>query len=124
MHEATARSEGTVHQEVVTGSHRLLSDLPAADGGGDRGPAPSDLLVSALASCSAMTMRLYANRKKWPVGTIEVRVRLEGETLHKSVHLTGALDAEQRKRLFEIAGRCPVHKAISTPYRIVDTLAP
>jgi putative redox protein len=123
MHEATARSKGTVHQEVVTGSHRLVADVPPPEGG-DAGPAPGDLLVAALASCAAMTMRLYANRKGWPVETIEVHVRHEGETLHKTVRLTGPLDGEQRKRLLEIAGRCPVHKAISTPHRIVDTLAP
>jgi len=123
MHEATARSIGTVHQEVTTGSHRFVSDVPPPEGG-DAGPAPSDLLVAALASCSAMTMRLYANRKKWPVERIEVTVRLEGDEMHKTVHLSGPLDAEQRKRLFEIAGRCPVHKAIATPYRIVDNLAP
>jgi putative redox protein len=104
---------------VAVGPHLLAADEPAAAGGGDAGPAPFELLAAALGACTTMTLRMYADRKGWPLREVAVtveRVRREGAApenlLRRRVRLEGDLDAGQRARLLEIAGKCPVHRAL------------
>lgn len=121
----TPPDEGRV--TVVTGSdgyrtegqvrgHRFLVDEPVHVGGTDEGPSPFELLWASLASCTTITLRMYADRKKWPLEDIQVRIRhaREGGRDHvvRELRLEGPLDAEQRQRLVEIADRCPVHRTL------------
>ncbi|MDB5618833.1 bifunctional alpha/beta hydrolase/OsmC family protein [Tardiphaga sp.] len=124
-------------QQIVIGPHRLIADEPLASGGADTGPGPYDLLLSALGACTAMTMRLYADRKALPMD--RVRVTLKHAKIHakdcadcetkdgmldqieRVIAIDGALDAEQRSRLMEIADKCPVHKTLTSEIRIVTT---
>ena len=89
------------------------------------GPSPHDLLSAGLAECTALTLRLYADRKAWPLERVEVEVRHEvhpearpRDVFRRTVKLIGALDAEQKQRLLEIADRCPVHRTLTTGSRI------
>src|SRR5688500_10009649 len=108
---------GKFAQDIEVGSHRLRADEPAEMGGGDTGPAPHELLLAALGSCTAMTLKVYAERKGWPLR--DVRVRLHGAhadgafTITRQLIIDGELDAEQRQRLIEIADKCPVHKTLA-----------
>jgi putative redox protein len=116
---------GALAQQVTIGSHTIRGDEPVDNGGADSGPAPHELLLSALGTCSAMTIRAYAARKGWMVR--DVQVRLTGGTtggrfvISKQVTLDGELDDSQRARLLEIADRCPVHRTLSGPVDIVTT---
>jgi len=104
-------------QEIAIGAHRLRADEPAADGGTDTGPEPHELLLAALGSCTSMTLKAYSARKGWPLR--DVRVKLSGGAadgkyvITREISLAGDLDAEQRKRLLEIANKCPVHKTLT-----------
>lgn len=107
--------------EVRMAGHRVTADEPSDEGGTDRGPTPSDLLLGALASCTAITLRMYADRKEWPLDTARVDVlwdraeekRGDAKAIRRVLHLTGELDEEQRQRLTEIAERCPVHRTLA-----------
>lgn len=116
---ATARRrEGFVHDVEIEARHRLVVDEPEAAGGTDAGPAPSRLVAAGLASCTAITMEMYADRKGWELGNVEVDVDMEIEghaprAFAVTVHLPEDLDAEQRRRLLTIAGKCPVHKTLA-----------
>lgn len=117
---------GTVpyRTEITVRQHALTVDEPSELGGGDAGPTPFDLVCAALASCTTITVRMYADRKGWPLEAIEVRAgharvpaggdapssQVDRFTL--SVSLVGDLDEPQRGRLLEIAGRCPVHRML------------
>jgi putative redox protein len=130
------RGAGGVPQEIEIGRHRLRADEPVAEGGDDSGPTPYQLLLAALGSCISMTVSLYAKRKGWPLEGVEVRLRhhkihaadcAECETregkidrIIRDVRLEGALDDEQRSRLLEIAGRCPVGRTLASELHIVD----
>ena len=125
-------------QEVRVGKHSLLADEPERDGGTDRGPTPYDYLLISLGSCTTMTLRLYADRKKWPLESIDVE--LEHGKVHakdcrdcetttgkidrivKRIRLGGPLDEEQRQRLLEIADRCPVHRTLKSEIHIESVL--
>ncbi|MEM9705080.1 MAG: alpha/beta fold hydrolase [Pseudomonadota bacterium] len=107
----------------------VVIDGAPADGGNGLGPNPSRTVEGALAACSAMTMRLYADRKGWRLSGARVQVRrAPGEDSHvasrleKSIVLEGDLDDGQRSRLFEIAGKCPVHRMLSEPVEIISSL--
>jgi len=93
------------------GTHALVSDEPAARGGGDTGPAPYELLLGALGSCTAITLRMYADHKGWSVEEIDVALFLHGQgatlNIERVLTITGA-DAEQSARLAEIAEKTPV----------------
>ena len=97
---------------ITTGHHRLLADEGRALGGKDVGPGPYELLTSALAACTVITLRMYAERKQWPVAAVHADVSFvrEGEQQHIDRVLTieGGVDAEQKKRMAEIAERTPV----------------
>ncbi|HEY2243019.1 MAG TPA: bifunctional alpha/beta hydrolase/OsmC family protein [Xanthobacteraceae bacterium] len=122
--------QGTFQQEIVAGAHRFLADEPVAAGGLDSGPGPYDLLLAALGACTSMTLRLYADRKQLPLTRTRVRLRhsriyaadcaacetKEGmlDRIDRIINLEGELDAEQRKRLLEIADKCPVHRTLTS----------
>ena len=138
MVEETGRSR--FQQRITAGGHTIIADEPVAVGGMDTGFGPYDLLLAALGACSAMTVRLYAERKNWPLDRVRVQLRhsrvhasdcadceTRGDThideIEKRITLNGALDAEQRARLLEIAGRCPVHRTLESEIKIRSTAA-
>ena len=97
--------------EITVGDHQLLSDEPPALGGGAAGPAPYDLLLASLGACTAITLRMVADRKAWPLEAVEVGLHLSGQhpdrRIDRTLKITG-LDAEQAARLADIAERTPV----------------
>ena len=103
--------------------HRWLADEPEEAGGDDTGPQPGELLLSSLGACTAITVKMYANRKKWPLEDISIEVRFNSEAkpdplttvIDMEIHLRGNLTAEQQARLIQIAQSCPVHKVLSNP---------
>jgi putative redox protein len=109
---------------LKVGPHTFTAD-EAEDGGEDLGPAPFELLGSALAACTSMTLRGYAQRKSWPLERVEVTIEQEktpeAHKLKRTVALFGPLDAEQKQRLLDIANKCPVHKALTGKIEISTT---
>jgi uncharacterized OsmC-like protein/alpha-beta hydrolase superfamily lysophospholipase len=121
---------GKFQQEILSGPHRFLADEPVKVGGLDSGPGPYDLLLAGLGACTSMTLRLYADGKKLPLKRVSVRLThnkihaedcLNCETkegmvdrIDRGITFEGALDAEQRKRLLEIADKCPVHRTLKS----------
>lgn len=117
MATATARiSDAHWVTTITTGRHELTADEPERNGGGDVGPAPFDLLLASLGACTAMTLKMYAEHKEWPLEAVEVRLHYHGgETpprIERVLVLAGALDDAQRARLADIAERTPVTLAI------------
>ena len=115
---------------ITAGPARFVADEPSALGGLDLGPTPHDLVGAGLAACTSQTLRLYAKRKGWPLGAVEVRVSHRRDISAKPVDifdrwitLGGQLDEEQRQRLLEIAELCPVHKLLTAGAAIVTTLS-
>jgi uncharacterized OsmC-like protein/alpha/beta superfamily hydrolase len=108
--------------EVVAGNHKLIADEPEDLGGNDFGPAPYDFVMSGLGACTAMTLRMYANRKQWDLEKVVVHLDHTKELIEnkkvdiftRDIQLFGELDATQKERLIEIANKCPVHKTLST----------
>ena len=105
---------------ITAGPARFVADEPVALGGLDLGPTPHDLVSAGLAACTTQTLRLYAKRKGWPLGPVEVKVSHRRDITVKPVDifdrvitLNGVLDEEQRQRLLEIAEVCPVHKLLA-----------
>ncbi len=105
---------------ITAGPARFVADEPVALGGLDLGPTPHDLVSAGLAACTTQTLRLYAKRKGWPLGPVEVKVSHRRDITVKPVDifdrvitLNGVLDEEQRQRLLEIAELCPVHKLLA-----------
>lgn len=112
---------------IQAGRHTLTADEPSASGGQDSGPAPSDLLAAALASCTAITLRMYADRKQWPLAAAHVTVdskRSEDKStsMERVLELEGALTDEQRARLADIAERTPVTLVIKAGAAVRTTL--
>lgn len=117
--------------------HHLVSDEPPDLGGQERGPNPYDLLLAALGACTAMTVRMYANLKKWPLEGMSVRLRharihakdcedcetKEGmvDRIEREIQFSGPLSSEQLDRLMEIANKCPVHRTLSSETKIPTT---
>ena len=105
--------------ELKTSIHTLYADEPTEAGGKDTGPTPGDLLRMSLASCTAITLRMYADRKKWDVEEIEVTVSNERDqhktTFQCDISVRGNIDEIQRARMLEIAKACPVHKVLKNP---------
>ena len=116
------KGKGPLQQVVNIGRHALLSDAPEAFGGEDSGPEPHDLLAAALASCTALTVTMYARRKGMPLDDVRVRIGHGQEdgayVFHRHIEFVGALGEEERGRLLEIANTCPVHKTLSGSIRI------
>jgi putative redox protein len=112
------RVEGYAHDVELDGSHDLRADEPAEKGGTDTGPRPTELLAASLASCVAITIEMYADRKGWDLGQVEVDVEVGFEgpvpvSFDVGVKLPAELDDEQRRRLLVVATKCPVHKALA-----------
>lgn len=133
--EAASRGEVVVAggaagfaNDVVAGPHHLRADEPESSGGSDSGPGPYELLLAGLGACKSMTLRMYADRKGWPLEGVRVSLRhdrihaqdcdecetREGrvDAIDVDIELAGPLDPEQRQRLLEIADRCPVHRTL------------
>jgi putative redox protein len=112
--------------ELIASSKSLVADEPEEVGGTDQGPAPGEFLMMALASCTAITVRMYADRKKMPLDKIRVEVTFEKQQFKsvftRDVYLEGELSEEDRQRLLEIAEKCPVHKTLSNPIEIETKL--
>ena len=120
---------------VTASGHAFKADEPVAAGG----PGPYDLLLAALGACTGMTLRLYADRKGWPLERVEVKLRHDRihaedcadcetrvglvDRIEREIALRGPLDAEQRARLLEIADKCPVHRTLRSEIRIETRLA-
>lgn len=124
---------GRIEQEhyktlLTTASHHLLADEPLSIGGTDLGFSPGELLASSLASCTCITLRMYADRKNWKLESAEVEVIFftDKETrttnFESEIELKGDLNEEQKKRLLFIAKKCLVHSALLNPIKIKTTL--
>lgn len=106
----------------------IIADEPLEDGGQNKGFAPGELLASALGSCSCITMRMYADRKEWPLESVTVTVTYERDMVARTSHfkkevtIAGPLNKEQVSRLLQIGDRCPVHFTLSNPITIETVL--
>ncbi len=134
----TETGTGKYTQEITLGNHRLIADEPLPTGD-DAGPSPYDLVLSGLGACTAMTVRMYADLKEWPLERVRVKLRhsrihaedcahcetKKGWINHIDIHveLTGDLDETQRQRLFHIAERCPVHQTLTSEIDIATTMS-
>jgi putative redox protein len=121
------RHEGLAHDVEIEGGHTIRVDEPRGSGGTDSGPSPTRLVAAGLASCIAVTIEMYAERKGWDVGAVEVNVDVEYEgyaprSYDVSLRLPAELSEEQRERLLVIARKCPVHKVLvnETPVTVSD----
>ena len=129
--------QGRFQQEIKAGAHRLLADEPVDAGGADSGPNPYDFLLAALGACTAMTLRLYAERKALRLDRVAVRLRhakvhaadcetCEGkeakvDRIERGIVLEGELDAQERARLLEIADKCPIHRTLTAGVEIATS---
>jgi putative redox protein len=112
------RTKGYAHDVEIEGGHMIRIDEPTAAGGTDTGPSPTRLIAASLAGCTAITIEMYAERRDWDVGQVEVDVDVEyrdGSPISFAVtlRLPSELSDEQRKRLLVVAGKCPVHRLIA-----------
>jgi putative redox protein len=130
----TAAADGHFAQQITTAGHTLAADEPVEVGGTDTGPTPYDLLLASLGSCTAITLRIYADRKGIPLTRATIRLRHDRihaedcancETerglisrITREITLEGELDDEQRARLMTIADRCPVHRTLTSEISI------
>lgn len=131
------QSDEGLRHIVRAGTHSFIADEPISAGGTDEGPAPYDFLLTSLGACTAMTLRLYAERKKWSLEDVRVALKFarvkaedceecESETgyvgvIRREVLLDGELDDKQRARLMEIADRCPVHRTLHGEIRVLSS---
>jgi putative redox protein len=128
MKAVARRRSGYTHDVEIEGGHTLVLDEPEARGGADVGPSPTRTVAAALAACTAITVEMYAERKGWEVGHVEVEVDLTYgdrstiESFAVTVRVPEPLDSEQQQRVLAIAGKCPVHRALmgTTPVAIHD----
>ena len=132
---AEETGDGLYTNLVHSGQHMLMADEPRDVGGEDLGPSPYELLAASLAACKSMTLRMYANQKKWDVTRIAVAVKhdkihaadcadcetREGkiDTFTVSITLEGNLDDSQRARMIEMSEKCPVHRTLSSEVKIL-----
>jgi len=129
MKVVARRREGFAHDVEIEGGHTIRVDEPADGRGADTGPSPTRLVAAGLAGCTAVTMEMYAERKGWDIGPVEVDVDVEYENYQPlsfavTLRLPAKLSDEQRDRLRAIAGKCPVHKLLAheTPVVVSDRI--
>lgn len=111
-------------------NHQFVADEPEDMGGADLGPDPFELFLSSLAACKAMTMRMYADRKKWDLESVKMELSLEVKDsdqqqttyINVNLELFGDLDDQQRQRILAIADKCPIHKVMQNPIVIHSNL--
>jgi putative redox protein len=139
MAKVTVRSEAGLRQSIQAGKHQLTADEPEGTGGQDEGPDPYSLLLSALGACTAITLRMYAERKSWPLERVTVDLihqkvhaddcaDCEGKAgfidrIERHIQLEGPLAPEQVAKLGEIAEKCPVHKTLKAGPVIKDKVS-
>ena len=132
--QITGMEDNWFQQKVVARGHELFADEPIEYGGTDHGPTPYELLLSALGSCIAITVRMYAKKKEWPL--FDVKINLTHQKIHakdcqdceakngyvdvveKQIEFVGDLSPEQTERLTAIASRCPVHRSLQASVKI------
>lgn len=106
----------------------VIADEPVEKGGKDTGFSPKELLAAALAACTSATVRMYADRKQWPLDEATIDVDLVQDekgsktVINRKIHFVGNLDEEQKKRLLAVANACPVHKILSSPIELNTTM--
>jgi putative redox protein len=128
--------------KITAGNHTLIADEPESAGGTDRGMSPYELLLAALGACTAMTLRMYIERKQWPITDVEVlltfdRIHIDDcescsdedraakkeiQHISRLITVTGEVSEEQKERLLYIAGRCPVHVTLHSNPHVEDAL--
>jgi putative redox protein len=123
MRVSARRIEGLAHEVDLEGGHVLVVDEPAERDGTDTGPRPTQLLAASLAGCTAITVEMYAARKGWELGKVEVDVDVSydhhvPDHFKVALYLPAELDPEQRQRLLLIAEKCPVHKVLAGQARV------
>ena len=130
MPSAVARRKRGYEHEVEMREHRVTADEPDDKGGSDHGPKPTELLAAALASCTAITIEMYADRKEWDLGEVEVNVNFTEATASDppkfgiQIKVQAELDEKQRERILVIAGKCPVHRALASKETVMrDSLS-
>lgn len=113
-------------QDIAIRQFHLVSDEPVEEGGEDAGPKPCELLLASLGSCKAITLKMYAQRKGWPLESVDVALRDEKvdneHRIHATLTLTGDLDDEQRKRLLTISDRCPIQRLLTGEVQVQTRL--
>lgn len=127
MRVVARRREGYAHDVEIEGGHTIRIDEPTAVGGTGTGPSPTRLVAAGLAGCTAVTLEMYAARKGWDIGQVEVDVDVDYDkfaplSFAVTLRLPAGLSDEQRERLLVVAAKCPVHKLLvgETPVTISD----
>jgi len=137
---ARLEDEDIYTTDILAGVHGIIADEPGSIGGNDFGPSPYELLNSSLGACTAMTLQMYARRKGWDLQEVKVHLSHAKKNIHqddmqnldgpkgridrfeKVLELKGNLSNEQKRRLLEIASKCPVHKTLATPQEFASKL--
>jgi len=125
----TELDRSTYKTKIYAGGHFIYADEPEDLGGTDEGMPPAALLLASLGSCTAITLRMYADRKDIPLDSIKIHLSIsredqldEGKTINVKLELNGELSTEQINRLVQISEKCPIHKILSNPIRIATEI--
>lgn len=117
MIKSNSKELFTTH--ISNGKHDILADEPLSAGGNDQGMTPGELLQSALAACTSITLQMYVERKEWNLDEIAVEIQMqEKDTILKKITVSGEFDTKQRERFKIISNKCPVHKILEKHYQI------
>jgi putative redox protein len=128
MKARARRENGTFKHDLEIRDHHVTADEPEDNGGDDTGPSPQELLAASLASCTAITIEMYAERKGWDIGDLEVNVDYEPAQrgsptkFRMEVRFPKELPEEQQERLMQIAAKCPVHRTLEGEVMFDETV--